>query len=39
MENSKIIEVYEDNFVKEIKRISTYLQRYRYIGMDTEFLL
>ncbi len=37
MENSKIIEVYEDNFVKEIKRISTYLQRYKYIGMDTEF--
>ena len=32
-----IIEVYEDNFIKEIKRISTYIKKYPYIGMDTEF--
>ncbi|MCQ2821412.1 MAG: hypothetical protein MJ252_29480 [archaeon] len=32
-----IIEVYEDNFVEEIKRIGTYLDDYNYIGMDTEF--
>ena len=33
----KIIEVYQDNFVKEIKRIGKYLKQYPYIGMDTEF--
>ena len=32
-----IIEVYEDNFIEEIKRISEYLEDYNYIGMDTEF--
>ena len=32
-----IIEVYEDNFIKEIKKISTYIKEYPYIGMDTEF--
>ena len=32
-----IIEVYEDNFIQEIKRISGYLEDYNYIGMDTEF--
>ena len=33
----KIIEVYQDNFIKEIKRIGKYLKQYPYIGMDTEF--
>ena len=33
----KIIDVYQDNFVKEIKRIGKYLKQYPYIGMDTEF--
>ena len=32
-----IIEVYEDNFITEIKRINEYLENYNYIGMDTEF--
>ena len=32
-----IIEVYEDNFISEIKRISEYLEEFNYIGMDTEF--
>ena len=34
---SKIIDVYEDNFISEIKRIGKYLKQYSYIGMDTEF--
>ena len=33
----KIVEVYQDNFIKEIKRIGKYLKQYPYIGMDTEF--
>jgi len=33
----KIIEVYQENFIKEIKRIGKYLKQYPYIGMDTEF--
>jgi len=33
----KIIEVYQDNFIKEIKRIGKYLRQYPYVGMDTEF--
>ena len=32
-----IIEVYEDNFIPEIKKISSLLDEYNYIGMDTEF--
>lgn len=32
-----IIEVYEDNFITEIKKIGTFLEEYNYIGMDTEF--
>lgn len=32
-----IIEVYEDNFIEEIKNLSTLLDDYNYIGMDTEF--
>ena len=35
--SGETIEVYEDNFVQEIKRMSTYLEEYNYIGMDTEF--
>ena len=34
---SGIIEVYEDNFIEEIKNISSLLDDYNYIGMDTEF--
>lgn len=34
---SKIIDVYEENFTQEIKRIGKYLKQYSYIGMDTEF--
>ena len=33
----KIVDVYEDNFIKEIKRIGKYLRQYPYVGMDTEF--
>ena len=32
-----IIEVYEDNFIEEIKNLSSLLDEYNYIGMDTEF--
>ena len=32
-----IIEVYEDNFVQEIKKMGELLEEYNYIGMDTEF--
>lgn len=36
-QKQSIIEVYEDNFITEIKRVSTFLKDYPYIGMDTEF--
>lgn len=36
-DNSGIIEVYEDNFIQEIKNIARFLDEYNYIGMDTEF--
>ena len=32
-----IIEVYEDNFIDEIKNLSSLLDDFNYIGMDTEF--
>ena len=32
-----IMEVYADNFVSEIKKLSDLLETYNYIGMDTEF--
>ncbi len=32
-----IIEVYDDNFLEEMKNISNLLDEYNYIGMDTEF--
>lgn len=34
---SKIIDVYKDNFFPEIKRIGKYLKQYCYFGIDTEF--
>ena len=36
-EQPGIIEVYEDNFIEEIKHLSSLLDEYNYIGMDTEF--
>ena len=36
-EQPGIIEVYEDNFIEEIKNLSSLLDEYNYIGMDTEF--
>ena len=32
-----IIEVYEDNFIEQIKILSSFLDDFNYIGMDTEF--
>jgi len=32
-----IIEVYEDNFIEEMKNLSMLLEEYNYVGMDTEF--
>ena len=32
-----IIEVYEDNFIEEMKNLSSLLEEYNYVGMDTEF--
>jgi CCR4-NOT transcription complex subunit 7/8 len=32
-----IVEVFEDNFLEEIKRLSSYLEKYKFIAMDTEF--
>ena len=34
---TRIKEVYEDNFIQEIKSIANYLTQYPYVGMDTEF--
>jgi CCR4-NOT transcription complex subunit 7/8 len=34
---TEIIEVYEENFISEIKRISNLIERYPYVGIDTEF--
>ena len=31
------MEVYEDNFIEQIKYIGDLLDEYNYIGMDTEF--
>ena len=36
-EQPGIIEVYEDNFIEQIKIIGTLLDEYSYIGMDTEY--
>ena len=32
-----IVEVFEDNFIYEIKRMSSYLEKYNFVAMDTEF--
>lgn len=34
---NRIKEVYEDNFIQEIKNISKLLSQFPYVGMDTEF--
>ena len=34
---SNIIEVYEDNFIQEMKNLTLLIKEYNYIGMDTEF--
>ena len=34
---NRIMEVYENNFIQEIKNISKLLNKYPYVGMDTEF--
>jgi len=36
-EQPGIIEVYEENFIEQIKLLSSLLDEYNYIGMDTEF--
>ena len=36
-EQPGIIEVYADNFIEEIKNLSSLLEEYNYIGMDTEY--
>ena len=36
-QSNRIKEVYDDNFIQEIKTISNYLAQYPYVGMDTEF--
>jgi hypothetical protein len=36
--SAKIIEVYKDNFIKEIKKLIQLIHVYPFIGMDTEFL-
>ena len=36
-EQPGIIEVYEDNFIEEMKNLSGLLEEYNYVGMDTEF--
>ena len=37
IDKSGIIEVYQENFIQEIKNLSQLLEDYNYIGMDTEF--
>lgn len=36
-QKGNIVEVYQDNFIKEIKRIGKFLNAFPFIGMDTEF--
>jgi CCR4-NOT transcription complex subunit 7/8 len=35
--NSGIIEVYEENFLQEMKNLTSLIKEYNYIGMDTEY--
>jgi len=37
LDKTGIIEVYKENFLKEINILSELLEDYNYIGMDTEF--
>jgi CCR4-NOT transcription complex subunit 7/8 len=34
---NSIVEVFEENFVEEIKRMSSYADKYKFVAMDTEF--
>ena len=36
-DNSGIIEVYRNNFLDEMKNLMSFLNKYNYIGMDTEY--
>ena len=36
-DSSVIVEVYKDNFNQEMKNLSILINKYNYIGMDTEF--
>ena len=36
-EASNIIEVFEENFIQEMKNLTSLIKEYNYIGMDTEF--
>lgn len=35
--SSDIVEVYMDNFYKELERIASLVSEFNYIAMDTEF--
>ena len=35
--SSVIVEVYKDNFIQEMKNLAILINKYNYIGMDTEF--
>ena len=37
LDKTGIIEVYQDNFIEELKNLSALIEDYNYIGMDTEF--
>ena len=34
---NSIVEVFEENFIEEIKRMSSYADKYKFVAMDTEF--
>ena len=36
-DNSGIVEVFKDNFIEEMKNLISLLNKYNYIGMDTEY--
>jgi CCR4-NOT transcription complex subunit 7/8 len=36
-DSSVIVEVYKDNFIQEMKNLAILINKYNYIGMDTEF--
>ena len=37
LDKTGIIEVYQENFIEELKNLSALIEDYNYIGMDTEF--